>query len=318
MSKKKKAEESAEKARVQDFMKMNLAPGTITKVPIAHIRPNPEQPRKFFYEGDLGVLSDSIEGGDVDCPIHVTMKKTHVLIIDGERRYRAALRAKLSHISCQIFSDMDDKNVHLRSARANFGKKDMSPVETARAIKKIMDDFGWSQAEAARWASMHQTQVSQLMKYLNLSPEIQKMLIEGEITNGMSLIVACYPREHQQGILKKMLEERAKFGGRIEQNTASRIAKMTAEEQGFVPHKRGTRGRKATLSHTDAVVKNLVSKATSLEKALSEVVSAEKAAGSAEKFFKQLKIVNVLEVMRVLKDLGIKLQHTTQSIDSVA
>lgn len=318
MSKKKKREEATEKARVQAFMEMNLTPGIITKVPIVHIRPNSEQPRKFFNEEDLGVLSTSFEENDVDCPIHVTMRGTYVLIIDGERRYRAALKAKLSQISCQIFGDLDDKKVHLRSARANFGKEDMSPVEKARAIKKIMDDYGWSQAEAARWASMHPTQVSQLMKYLNLSPDIQEMLIRGEISNGISLIVACYPQENQAGILERLLAERAKLGGRMEQNVALRIAKMTAEEQGFVPHKRGTRGRKATLSHTDAVVKNLISKAVSFGKALDEVASAEKATGGTERFFKQLKIVNILEVMRVLKDLGVKLQHTTQAIDSIA
>ena len=65
-------------------------------------------------------------------------------------------------------------------------------------------------------------------------------------------------------------------------------------------------------------MKNLVSKATAFEKALNELTSAEKTAGGPEKFFKQLKAINVLEVLRCLKDLGVKLEYSTKVVSSVA
>lgn len=310
---KKKAEEAE---RIKDFKSMVLLPGTIVKVSVSHIRPNPDQPRKFFREEDLVVLAGSFENGDVDCPIHITIRDTFALIIDGERRYRAALTAGLSEISCQIFNKLDDKEVFGRSARANLGRKDMSPVEVARTIKKLMGDNGWSQAEAAKRASLHPTQVSQLLKYLNLYHPIQEMLIRGEISNGVALIVACYPQENQSGILERLLAERRKLGGKIDQNTALRLAKMTAEQQGYTPCKQKKGGEKKILCHTDAVVKNVLAKITSLEKALDEMVSAQEVSG--EEFFKHLKVVNILEVERRLKEIKMRLKHSLSVVSEFA
>ena len=195
----------------------------------------------------------------------------------------------------------------------------MSPVEDARALKKIMEYKGWSQAEVARDTCIHPTQVSQLLKYLNLSPPIQELLINGKISNGNALIVALYPQGSQQEILERILEERDRLGGKIEQNVALRIAKMVAEEKGVAPHRRRTKdGGRKVLCHADAVAKNVLSKAGHFKKALEELSSAGKASGGLAKFLKSLKEVNVLEVEECLKELEKTLRKIKQDISDFA
>lgn len=313
MSKKKRKKEAEEKERVKMFKKLNLVPGTIVKIPLVHIRPNPHQPRKFFKEEALDALTGSLDEGDVDCPVQVTIRDTHALIVDGERRFRSARSAGMTEVSCQICEVMDEKRVFLKSVRAYFGKEGMSPVESARAIEKLMSDNEWSQAEAARQACMSPSQVSQVMKYLNLIPEIQELVMRGEIANGVASVVARYPKEIQLGLLKKLLGEREKLGGKIDQNVATRIAQAEAEMQGHKPI-RAKRGKQEALCHADAVVKNVMAKATSLEKAINELISAEYSAGSSKKFFKGLKTVNILGVEAVLKVVKKKLDDHLQVI----
>lgn len=317
MSKKKMEEAVAEKERVKRFKELKLVPGIIVKISLAHIRPNPHQPRKFFKEDALDALSGSLDEGDVDCPVQVTLMDTYVRIIDGERRYRAAGMAGIKEVSCQVFEKMNEKKVFLKSVRAYAGKENMSLVEAACAVKKLMDDNGWSQAEAARQASMHPAQVCNLMKYLNLTPHIQGLVIREEVSNGVAGIVARYPVENQQAILEKLLGERKKFGGKIDQNAAARIAQAEAEKQGCKPL-RAKRGKQETLCHADAVTKNVMAKAVSLEKAINEMISAEHTAGSSQKFFGCLKKVNILGIEAVLNIVKKKLDDRLRVISENA
>lgn len=315
--KEERGEAVAEKERAKKFKELNLVPGTIVKIPLVHIRPNPHQPRKFFKEEALDALTCSLDEGDVDCPVQVTVRDTHALIVDGERRFRSARSAGMTEVSCQICEVMDEKKVFLKSVRAYFGKEGMSPVESARAIEKLMSDNGWSQAEAARQACMSPSQVSQVMKYLNLTPEIQDLVIRGEVANGVAGITARYPKEIQLGLLKKLLGEREKLGGKIDQNAAARIAQAEAELQGCKPL-RAKRGKQETLCHADAVVKNVMAKAVSLEKAINEMISAEHTAGSSKRFFNGLKTVNILGIEAVLKVAKKKLDDRLRVISENA
>ena len=103
---------------------------SIEKIHISLINPNAGQPRKYFDKKGLKILAKSFGNRkDVDYPIIViSISKRRYMIVDGERRYRAAKIAKLEEISCHIRHDIHSNDVYLVSARANICRENMSPI----------------------------------------------------------------------------------------------------------------------------------------------------------------------------------------------
>lgn len=310
-----------ERKRVKEFEALapGLIPGNVVVIGINHIKRNPRQPRKYFDGKTISVLAGSLEeDGDVDCPIHVTVRKDHVLLVDGERRFRASQEAGIEKMSCFILPPLSDKKVFLRSARANFGREGMSPVEEARAIQEIMLSEGCTQAEVSKIVSKYPPQVSQLLKYLRLDDEIQDLVIRREISNGVAIILTSYPREKQRDILSAIESARKERGGSIQQNDALRVAQARADQLGVAPV-RSARGRKTeALSHSDAVAKNILSKIAAFDKAINEMAHVVAAAGGVEKFAKSLNKINILTLAASFKAVEKRVQEQVKILSFVS
>ena len=250
----------------------------IVKIPLSQIAPNPDQPRKRFDQELIKTLANSFEDRmDVDYPILVTPRKSKngdkiYLIIDGERRYRAACKMELGEISCCIHEEMNDDQVYFMSARANLCRVDISPIEEAKMIKKIMDSHMLTQAEVSRKLGLTQFRISNILKYLKLNDGLQQLVHNGEIKKGDALKFASYPKEVQDKLFKKFRIYVMKHlsGGKncnVKLDT-NRILKKIAGELGVKPVVGAKKRRQ--LSYCELVFKNTRNKMHGLIAAIGE------------------------------------------------
>lgn len=273
---------------VHDIVKM--------KIPLERIKPNPLQPRKVFNERELQELANSFkEEGDVDSAIPVVMwdNDENVLIIDGERRWRAAQVAGLTMVSCDVHRGLHMNKILIRSLRANLNRAPMSPVEEAFAIKDIMEREQCSQKEVSRLTGLSQARISNALKYLNLTKEIQALVLYGKLDKGNAKHIACYHPDDQIKLLRELEREIVKNGAPIHPNDALRFLRRTAEELA-IPLLKPARGKKHT-SHASLTVSNVMTKAKSFKKALKEFTPLD-----VEKIQKETK-VHPLDLLTELK-----------------
>ena len=121
-------------------------------LPIEHLSPNPEQPRRRFGEEELASLADSISKKGILQPILVRPDPNvdgRYQIVAGERRWRAAQRARLHEVPV-IVRSLDDLETLEIAIIENVQREDLSPVEEARGYRRLIDQFGHTQDRLAR------------------------------------------------------------------------------------------------------------------------------------------------------------------------
>jgi ParB family chromosome partitioning protein len=162
---------------------VELEQGAILSAPLSKIKANPNQPRKFFDEDALAELAASIREHGVIQPIIVEGDGNGYIIIAGERRFRAALRAGLSEIPIIIRSYSEEKRLEI-SLIENIQRSDLNPIEEAAAYKALMDITGKTQDAVATLVGKNRSTVTNALRLLKLSPQMQESLKKGEITPG--------------------------------------------------------------------------------------------------------------------------------------
>ena len=152
-------------------------------VRISEVEPNREQPRKKFDDDKLAELSESIKTYGLLQPILVQKRDGYYEIIAGERRWRAALKAGLKEIPV-IVRDYTEKEILELSLVENIQRENLNPIEEAIAYKRLMDEFGLGQEEVAQRVSTSRSAVANSLRLLKLEENVQKMVIDGEISMG--------------------------------------------------------------------------------------------------------------------------------------
>lgn len=152
------------------------------EISIELISANPDQPRKLFEDKELLELSDSIKEFGVIQPIIVKRNgKGTYIVIAGERRLRAASLAGLKKIPV-VIRDADEKDSALLALVENVQRENLNYIEEATAYKRLMDDYGLTQAEIAKRVSKQQSTISNKIRILTLPPDIQLVLAENQLT----------------------------------------------------------------------------------------------------------------------------------------
>lgn len=152
-------------------------------VRISEVEPNREQPRKKFDDDKLEELSESIKTYGLLQPILVQKRDGYYEIIAGERRWRAALKAGLKEIPV-IVRDYTEKEILELSLVENIQRENLNPIEEALAYKRLMDEFNLGQEEVAQRVSKSRSAVANSLRLLKLEENVQKMVIDGEISMG--------------------------------------------------------------------------------------------------------------------------------------
>lgn len=168
----------------EDSRLAEAPPGPATELPIARIQPNPGQPRTRFDETALEELAASIRANGILQPLLVRPRPGGAFeIVAGERRYRAALRAGLTTVPA-VVRDLSDDDTLALALIENLIREDIGPLEAARAYRRLMDEFGWTQDEMGRRVGKSRPVIANALRLLDLPPEIQQGLDDGKLAEG--------------------------------------------------------------------------------------------------------------------------------------
>lgn len=180
----------------------------IINIPLDDIIPNRFQPREMFNEVALQELSDSIKEHGVIQPIIVRKIGDKYEIIAGERRYKASAMAGLTTIPA-IVRDLDDKESSKVALLENIQRKDLTPIEEARTIQKILQLDQMTQEELAKTMGKSQSAIANKLRLLTLTDEVQDALLKEEISerHARSLLNVENP-ETQVNLLNKVIREK--------------------------------------------------------------------------------------------------------------
>lgn len=182
--------------------------GQETLVKITMVEPNRDQPRKKFDEDALLELSESIKQFGLLQPILVQDKRDHYEIIAGERRWRASKLAGLKEVPV-IIKNLTDQEIVEISLIENIQREDLNPIEEALAYKRLLNEFHLKQDEVAERVSKSRTAVTNSMRLLKLSEEVQQMVIDEMITTGHArALLAIEDLEKQYMYAQKIFDEK--------------------------------------------------------------------------------------------------------------
>lgn len=179
-----------------------------TVVKITMVEPNRKQPRKNFDEDALQELADSIKQFGLIQPILVQDRKDHYEIIAGERRWRAAKMTGLKEVPVLIRSYSEQEIMEI-SLIENIQREDLNPIEEAQAYKRLLEEFHLKQDEVAERVSKSRAAVTNSMRLLKLSDEVQQMLIDDMISTGHArALLAIDNPEEQYNTAQRIFDEK--------------------------------------------------------------------------------------------------------------
>ena len=150
---------------------------------INEIEPNKAQARKIFDDEAIEDLSNSIKEYGVIQPIIVSKKENYYEIIAGERRWRASKKAGLTEIPAIIRDDNEQRNKEI-SLIENIQREDLNPIEKARGIKLLMDEYSLTQQQVAEKLGKSRSSIANTVRILNLDERVINLALEGKLTEG--------------------------------------------------------------------------------------------------------------------------------------
>ena len=174
---------------------------------ISEIRPNPYQPRKEFDEAGLNELADSIRMNGVFQPILVRQSLSGYELVAGERRLRASRLAGKKTIPA-IIVDFNDQQMMEISLLENIQRKDLTPIEEASAYDQLIRKLSYTQDELAKRIGKSRTNVTNMLRLLNLPDEIKKMVNEGKLSYGHArTLLSLESEEKMIALAEKTIKE---------------------------------------------------------------------------------------------------------------
>jgi ParB family transcriptional regulator, chromosome partitioning protein len=168
------------------------ARGGVREVEIARIRPNPNQPRKLFTEESINELADSIAERGVLQPILLRPTEDGFEIVAGERRWRAAQKARLHSIPA-IVREIDEGSTAELALIENIQREDLNAIEEAEGYRQLIERHGHTQDGVAKIVHKSRSHVANLLRLLDLPEFVRQSLVSGDITMGHARAVATAP-----------------------------------------------------------------------------------------------------------------------------
>ncbi len=216
-------------------------------VEVDKIKPNPYQPRREFDQAKLEDLAKSIRQYGVIQPLTVTRREfekpdggiaTEYELIAGERRLRASRLAGIQQVPVIIRADYDDDKTKLEVAIIeNLQREDLNPMDRANAFARLVNEFGFKHAQVAEKVGKSREYVSNTIRLLSLTPEMQQALSDGKIAEGHTRpLLMLIDRPQEQSVLfREIMQKRLTV--RDSESIARRIAydKVRKKEYLYAP-----------------------------------------------------------------------------------
>ena len=157
--------------------------GGVQMIAVASIEPNLGQPRRVFDEEALAELADSIRARGVIQPIVVRPRDGRFQIVAGERRWRAAQKARLHEIPA-IVRKLDDAETLEVALIENIQRRDLNAIEEAQGYRRLVEDFGHTQEELGKLVHKSRSHVANLLRLLDLPQSVQDLVGSGKLSMG--------------------------------------------------------------------------------------------------------------------------------------
>lgn len=204
------------------------------ELPLDQISPNPYQARTVWNQEDLAELAESIKANGVIQPIIVRSFQGGYQLIAGERRFRAAQLAGLSRIPALV-REVTDEQLFEWSLVENIHRRDLNPIERAKAYQRYLGAFSLTQAEASQRLGEDRSVIANYLRLLDLPEDLRQMLVNGQLTTGHARAILSLPSDE----LRRKLANRA-MAGRLSVREVERLVRKYLSEDGAArPNARG-------------------------------------------------------------------------------
>lgn len=161
----------------------------VEEVEISKVVPNPNQPRKHFDQAELQELATSIKNYGLIQPIIVCKFGDKYQIIAGERRYRASIIAGLQKLAV-VVKDYTEQQKDEISLIENLQRKDLNPIEEAKAYKALIEKYGFTQENLADKLGKSRPVITNALRLLNLNPAVVEMVQSEKLSAGHARCLA--------------------------------------------------------------------------------------------------------------------------------
>ena len=231
----------------------------VQKIDINKVYANPNQPRKNFDKESLNELAESIRLHGLIQPIIVNQMEDGYMIIAGERRFRACKLCGLKEIDA-IVKQYSNKLVAEIAIIENLQREDLNPVEVAKGIKQLMEEYGLTQEKVSERLGKSRSAIANSLRILSLYPEVLELVEKGKISFGHAKILASITEYSAQLILAKKIAKDKLTVRDLEKEVDAilgnkkrkKIAKLPSEElQEFISDLQRKLGTKVSLIGND-------------------------------------------------------------------
>ena len=183
--------------------------GDKVMVSLSLVEPNRKQPRKSFNEDKLEELADSIKQQGVLIPLMVRHNGNMFEIIAGERRWRASKKAGLKEIPVIIRDDLTEEQIFEIQLIENIQREDLNPIEEALGYERLIKEFHMKQDEVAEKVYKSSVAITNSMRLLKLSPEVQQMVIDEKLTTGHArALISVEDPDKQIALAERIFDEK--------------------------------------------------------------------------------------------------------------
>lgn len=155
----------------------------VRMLPVSSLSPHPDQPRRHFDEAMLDELAASIASRGLIQPIVVRPHGHDFQIVAGERRWRAAQRARLHEVPV-VVRDFDDAETLEIALIENIQREDLNAIEEAQAYQRLAGEYGHTQEVLAKIVHKSRSHVANLLRLLELPAQVQSQVVDGSLSMG--------------------------------------------------------------------------------------------------------------------------------------
>ncbi|MEI0493221.1 ParB/RepB/Spo0J family partition protein [Brachyspira intermedia] len=180
----------------------------VLEIDVSLIDVNPDQPRKVFNEEEIQGLAESIKENGLINPITLREKDGKYQIISGERRFRAFKFLNRDRVPALVLENIADSKMLELTLVENIQRADLNAIEVARSYKKLIYDLNIKQEELANRVGKSRSTISNSMRILDLSENIQNLVLESKITEGHARTILSLDDENEREEFAKEIVEK--------------------------------------------------------------------------------------------------------------
>ncbi len=179
----------------------------LQSLPIEYMQRGKYQPRKDMNPEKLQELADSIKAQGIIQPVvvrKIALEKYE--IVAGERRWRAAQLAGLQQVPV-VVKEIDDRAAMAIALIENIQREDLNPLEEAEALKRLLEEFEMTHQQVADAVGKSRTTVTNLLRLMDLQPEVKRLLINGRLEMGHARALLSLDGPRQVAAANKIVKD---------------------------------------------------------------------------------------------------------------